>query len=336
MVRWLFLIAITAIVIWVKATPLRKKYAMEGEYREKLKKATEQFGVIGDSKELSSEENYSFWADDETQFFEGISGNVYAGFPEGLPKGGLWKELHRRIEVIGKIPPGFELHRLLSAAACRNAGRLELIKKGPTVFVRIEDHKKTRDWGAGCSEGEFLKQEKWAKEGYRKTLENFLAHFDKSITDEGVSREEDMYAGTIMYELIESGNTDVLCGLMVVLTKKIGGCGMLDESFPQQIFNYYTHEQIMDAIFEKFDAIYDNDEGPDGPGLSYILEGICSDLWSPYWKGREDGRGFQRFRELFNKTRPRHAERFLNEMEKYKDGEEVPMIQTLREDMKKW
>ena len=104
----------------------------------------------------------------------------------------------------------------------------------------------------------------------------------------------------------------------------------------------------MDAVFEKFDAIYDNDEGPKGKVMTAsILEEICSDLWSTDWKGREDGRGFQRFRQMFNAKRPKNAERFLNRMErnytpdnpKLETEHDVicrAMIQTLREDMKKW
>jgi hypothetical protein len=152
-----------------------------------------------------------------------------------------------------------------------------------------------------------------------------------------LSGKEAMRRYHMFEKLLESGDTEVLRELMGLLTMKVVVGAALDEFFPEQIFNYYTHEQIMDAIFEKFDAIYDNDGGLDDEfGIAYILEDICSDLWSADWKGREDGRGFQRFRELFNKIRPRHAERFLNEMEKYRVEEEKSMIQTLRDDMKKW
>jgi hypothetical protein len=175
------------------------------------------------------------------------------------------------------------------------------------------------------------------KEKLDKVIELFLAYgpdkkgFD--FSDEENNRRWDMFD-----ELLESGDAEVLRGLMGLLTMKVGCvAGALDESFPQEIFNYYTHEQIMDAIFDKFDAIYDNDERPDGEiRTAYVLEDICSDLWSSDWKGREDGRGFQRFREMFNKIRPRNAERFLNEMEKYKIAEDKARIQTLREDMAKW
>jgi hypothetical protein len=155
---------------------------------------------------------------------------------------------------------------------------------------------------------------------------------DFPLSGKEAKRRRDMF-----YKLIESGDTDVLRGLMGLLTMKMEGGGDLDESFPQQIFLYYTHEQIMDAVFDKFDAIYDNDGGPDDKfGMADILEDICSSLWNPYLEGRDNKMGFPRFREMFNKVRPRHAERFLNEMEKYKVEEEKPMIQALREDMKQW
>jgi hypothetical protein len=134
-------------------------------------------------------------------------------------------------------------------------------------------------------------------------------------------------------ELIECGDPEVLHGLMGLLTMKVGGGSALDEHFEQQIFNYYSHEQIAEAIFDKFDAIYENDERPDGIiRTAYVLEGICSELWD-YGRTEE---GFQIFRQMFNTVRPRHAKRFLDEMEKYKVEEEKPMIQTLREDMAQW
>jgi hypothetical protein len=151
------------------------------------------------------------------------------------------------------------------------------------------------------------------------------------------SVEESDHRLHMFEKLIESGDPEVLRRLIGMLAMKVGGGDELYEVFPDKIFDYYTHEQIMDAVFEKFDAIYDNDEGPKGNIMTAgILEDICSELWSPYWKGREDGRGFRRFREMFNKIRPRHAERFLNGMEAYKDEDEKAMIATLREDMKKW
>jgi hypothetical protein len=162
-----------------------------------------------------------------------------------------------------------------------------------------------------------------------------------TLTREGkespFSEEEDKRRGYMLYKLIESGYPEVLHGLMGILTMKIDfGCE-LDEYFADQIFIYYTHEQIMDAVFDKFDAIYDNQERMgDKYGVADILENICSHLWSVNWKGREDGRDFRRFREWFNKQRPRHAERFLNGMSAYPDEDEKAMIETLREDMKKW
>ena len=96
----------------------------------------------------------------------------------------------------------------------------------------------------------------------------------------------------------------------------------------------------MDAVFEKFDAIYDNDKGPDDKfGHAYILEDICDTLLL--------NDNFPEFRKRFNKIRPRNAERFLNIMERYytpynpkreTENDVIcrAMIQTLREDMKQW
>jgi hypothetical protein len=177
------------------------------------------------------------------------------------------------------------------------------------------------------------------QEMLKDVIEMFLlcTIYDKGEGEWPFSDKEFERRWDIFYKLIESGDTDVLRGLMGLLTMKVEGGGALDESLVDGIASYYTPEQITEAIFDKFDAIYDNDGGPDDKfGMADILEIICSDLWSPEWKGREDGRGFSRFREMFNKVRPRHAERFLNEMEKYKVEEEKPMIQALREDMKQW
>jgi len=173
------------------------------------------------------------------------------------------------------------------------------------------------------------------KEKLEKVIELLLFY---GLNEKGFdfSSEESIRRAEMFEELIKSGDTEVLHGLMGLLTMKANGGSMLDESLVDGIAAYYIPEQIVEAISEKFDAIYDNDkstdEQPDPLGLAYVLEGICSDLWR--WS--EDGEGFRRFREMFNATRPRHAERFLNEMEKYKRKEEKPMIQTLREDMAKW
>jgi hypothetical protein len=176
------------------------------------------------------------------------------------------------------------------------------------------------------------------KENLDKVIEMFLLQTldirgekEYSLSQEEVDRRFNMFE-----KLMDSGDSEVLRGLIGMLAEKEGEGFAFDESFSQQIFNYYTHEQIMDAVFEKFDAIYDNEVGENKLVVEGVLEEICSSLWSPYWKGREDGRGFRRFREMFNKIRPRHAERFLNGMEAYKDEDEKAMIATLREDMKKW
>jgi hypothetical protein len=177
------------------------------------------------------------------------------------------------------------------------------------------------------------------KENLDKVIEAFLLWgaddiaFSKGEEKESISGEESERRCNLFYEIIESGDPEVLRGLIGMLTMKVGGGCALDEGFPQEIFHHYTKEQIAEAVFEQFDAIYDNDERPDGIiRTAYILEGICSDIWG---YGRDE-EGFQIFRRLFNKIRPRHAERFLNEMEKYKNEEKQPMIATLREDMKKW
>ena len=166
-----------------------------------------------------------------------------------------------------------------------------------------------------------------------KVVEMFLLYgLDyKEEKEFPLSEKEAKHRGDIFEELIESGDSEVLRGLMGMLTMKVEGGAALDESLVDGIASYYTPKQIVEAIFDKFDAIYDNDERPDGKiRTAYIMEAICSDLW------RWTKEGFQIFREMFNKIRPRNAERFLNEMGKYKNEEEKPMIDTLREDMKKW
>jgi hypothetical protein len=166
--------------------------------------------------------------------------------------------------------------------------------------------------------------------------------FDKKLDELSgefaLSRKEEERRYDMHYKLIESGDLEVLRGLMGALTMKVSGGGILDGIFPEQIFSYYTDEQITDAVFEVFDAIYDNDDGPDGYccGID-VLATICYSLWIPYFEGKEDDRIFQSFRERFNQTRPRHAARFLNRMEEMGDDpKRKAQIETLREDMKKW
>jgi hypothetical protein len=174
------------------------------------------------------------------------------------------------------------------------------------------------------------------KEMLDKVVEVFLwygLHFsekeDIPLSEEEFKRRDGMFDA-----LIESGDSEVLCGLIGMLTTEAGkgGGGSLDEYFPQKIFSHYTKEQIAEAVFDHFDAIYDSEEWENKLVVEGVLEDICSMIWG-HGLTEED---FQMFRRLFNKTRPRNAERFLNKMEEAKSKYDGPMIATLREDMKKW
>jgi hypothetical protein len=153
--------------------------------------------------------------------------------------------------------------------------------------------------------------------------------------------EELNYCDDMLDELIETQDTEVLRGLLDLLKKENAGRGMVDESLPQRVMEYYPHKQIAEACLEKFDAIYD--EGPDG--MAYVLECWIPDLWESRYrfpkgerKGIKEKGCFPEFREMFNKVQPRHAEDFLSKLEWiYRDEPKTRVrLETLREDMKKW
>jgi hypothetical protein len=324
--------------------PLREEMGYEGNMQEPEGITYMPMQETGD-EDFSEDEDFLenlLKDDDEAESLEEGSNDVYDGFPEGYPKGGLYGDLKKL-----QIPPGFEIHNFPCKAVCDAAGRLDLTE-GPAIWMRKEHNYNTASHSKGLGDQNATRVRKqWnVKEEYREKLEKFLAYFDYDETAE----EEDVYANRVMYELTESRDVEVLRGLVWVLTKKIEGCGMLDESLLQAIFRRYAKKQVMEALFEIFDTVYDNYDHEKRCGLAYILEDMCSILWidtvslyeseeegKKVWKEKVVEKGcFPEFREKFNEIRPKHAERFLNEREKYKVEKETPLIQTLRSDMEKW
>jgi hypothetical protein len=155
---------------------------------------------------------------------------------------------------------------------------------------------------------------------------------------------ENIYYGNMLDELIESQDVEVLRELLNLYTREeYCASELILESLPQGIMEYYPHKQITEVLCEKFDAIYDG-------GGGWSLKNMLMHLWEEYlrwpvgrWpvgaKGiaiREES-CFPEFRQIFNATRPRNAERFLKEMEEWCDEpEEKAMLQTLKQDMAKW
>ena len=76
-----------------------------------------------------------------------------------------------------------------------------------------------------------------------KVVEMFLLYgLDYKEEEEfPLSEKEAKHRGDMFDKLIESGDPEVLHGLMGMLAMKVRGWGALDETFQEQIFNYYTH-----------------------------------------------------------------------------------------------
>jgi hypothetical protein len=149
-----------------------------------------------------------------------------------------------------------------------------------------------------------------------------------NLTPEQIGQNQ--YYGSLLEELMSTRDLDVLRALMD-FWKKEYICGIIDEHLPQGIVAYYPMKEVAEALLGKFDAIYDREMGN-------IVESICNDLWNGGWPSREKEGCFPEFREMFNRIRPRHADDFLRKMEwEYGDEPETrAMLETLREDMKKW
>jgi hypothetical protein len=172
--------------------------------------------------------------------------------------------------------------------------------------------------------------------------EEFRKRSPKELTKE--EKQENIYYDKMLDELIESQDTEVLRELLNLYTKEeYFNNEMILESLPQRIMEYHPHKQITEVLCEKFDAIYDG-------GGGWSLKGILEGLWQEYlrwpvgrWPAGAEGVGikeescFPEFRRMFNTLRPRNAARFLKEMGEWNHEPEIwAMIETLREDMKKW
>jgi hypothetical protein len=159
-----------------------------------------------------------------------------------------------------------------------------------------------------------------------------------NITDEEIDQKNDLF-DNMLDELTKSRDPEVLRGLLDFYTNPnsvewggfLGG-GILTGA----IVSGFEPLEFIDALYEKFDDIY-GDNGQDFQDI----ECFCWDIWEGDWP-RNFGRSyFPEFRQMFNTIKSKHSKRFLKEMEtwcvssKEKDKRKA-MIETLREDMKKW
>jgi len=76
-------------------------------------------------------------SDDEAEPTVVASEGLYSDLPRGTPKGGI----HRNLGSMKRY--GYERHHLMCREACKLAGRADLIKNGPSVYVRTGHHFKT-------------------------------------------------------------------------------------------------------------------------------------------------------------------------------------------------
>lgn len=125
----------------------------------------------------------------------------------------------------------------------------------------------------------------------------------------------------LMQELIQTRDTNVLSALMELFYSKdieinTGIC----ETLESEIFQNYTMEQVIEALYKKFPELVANNE-----------------MRAEHFAGACISRGyFEEFRNVFNSTHTFHYENFFAELSEW-IGEDYPEeISILRKDMEAW
>jgi hypothetical protein len=154
---------------------------------------------------------------------------------------------------------------------------------------------------------------------------------NEPMTDEEIKQDIIFHKNAIK-ELGQTKDTKILHALLdlYVEEKKLCLSGSPREIF-YAIRNNYSPKQVIEAFYDdgRFDIMYEEDDD---------LDELCNDMFCGYWPGESGKSYLPEFCEMFNKVRPKHAEDFLKAFEEVygKFPKEKAMIETLREDMRKW
>ena len=121
-------------------------------------------------------------------------------------------------------------------------------------------------------------------------------------------------------ELIKTKDSEVLEYLLEFFCEDHEDYGGICEHLKSQIGANFTLDQLLNALYKKFDYLIENDIE-----MAYEMSS-----WFLYYKRFED------FRQMFNTVKSKQSEIFINRLDKW-CGDDFPNeIAILREDMKKW
>jgi len=150
--------------------------------------------------------------------------------------------------------------------------------------------------------------------------QKLIEQYDDNLSEE--ENEINFWKGhALMEELVATKNTEVLCLLMNLFNKtnENGVC----ETLQNDIEANFTADQIIEAVSTKFDYLIEND-----------LNRFAN--FSQNFFRYDHSEIFIKFREMFNKAKPRFAENYVDAIEEWVGKYFPNEIAILREDMKKW
>jgi hypothetical protein len=158
------------------------------------------------------------------------------------------------------------------------------------------------------------------KQEYKEKLKLVKKMLHESLYVESDELGEKMFDDgyNLMKELVITKDINVLSGLFDLFTEENenGIC----ESLQSQVYQHYTMEKVISALYEKFSTLIVNNEM-----RAVQFAGACLNTSN-----------FEKFRDIFNQSKSDNSESFLHEFTEWY-GEDYPEeIAVLREDMKKW
>ena len=121
-------------------------------------------------------------------------------------------------------------------------------------------------------------------------------------------------------ELIKTKDSEVLECLLEFFNEENEEYGGFCEHLKSQIGANFTLDQLLNALYKKFDYLIEND-------VSKLVQ-------FSFWFFSSNM--FESFRNMFNQIHSVNSEKYLNELDDWSENDYIIERKILREDMKKW
>lgn len=157
------------------------------------------------------------------------------------------------------------------------------------------------------------------KKEYKEKLELSKKLLHDSLKIRSPEGESMFWKGhNLMEELVITKSADVLCGLFDLFTEENenGVC----ETLENQIFQNFTMEQIIEALYKKFPILLINNKM-----RAEAFAEACMNT-----------NNFDKFRDIFNKAKSSESRVFIDKFRESYGKDFSEEISILMEDMKNW